>query len=218
MKILVVDDHQLFVDGLERILLPAFTSLSVTKAYKADDALQLLDEQQDFDLILLDLGLPGTNGLDLLRTIMARKLWIPVVVLSALDEIRVIKQLIRSGAMGFVPKSYNSHEVINALKLVLSGETYLPEDLQERLSGFHDQSGNTTQAAIDRSGLTRRQLDVLSLLGRGYSNKEIASKLYLTNNTVKSHIKSLFRSLGVSNRLACIRSAEELGLLNPPPD
>lgn len=213
MHILIIDDHQLFIEGLRHVLVQAIDALAITEAHNADEALQSLEDKPDFDLILLDLSLPGLDGIDLLKAIMSRKLWIPIAVLSAQEDVRIIKQAIDAGALGFIPKSHNSQSLIDALKKILNGEIYLPEELRQRVAKISTQREKETTTGFSRYSLTRRQFEVLGLLAKGYSNKDIAKSLYLTENTVKSHISAIFQALEVSNRIACIRCAEENGLL-----
>lgn len=215
MHILIIDDHPLFTEGLQHVLHQSFDPLSITMAYSVSEAQRVLDESTNFQLILLDLSLPDLNGIELLQNIIARQLWIPVVILSAQEDTRIIKHAIRTGALGFIPKSHNSTDLINALKIVLRGEVYLPKNIHERL---RSQAIDSSVANFRSHGLTKRQFEVLSLMAMGNSNKEIASSLFLTNNTVKTHISAIFKALQVTSRLNCILYAEEIGLLTSSAD
>jgi len=217
MRILVVDDHQLFLEGLRMVLQSLGPDVEILQARDGAAALQAV-EANDLELILLDLNMPGVDGLAILQSLAERQLWIPTVILSASDDLVQIHRALELGALGFISKSAHSREMLGALRDVLRGDVYIPPDLRlglQRLQRTRNgaPAGNP---ALQRYGITPRQHEVLRLLARGYSNQQIAETLFLSEHTVKSHVKALFSALHVSNRTECARAAEHAGLLAGP--
>ena len=216
MKILVADDHALFRDGLRYLLGQLGAPVEVFEAKDGAGALELVGLHPDLELVLLDLAMPGIDGLAGLRLLRARCPAVPVVILSGSEEPADVRQALDAGALGFIPKSSTSQVMLNALRLVLSGGTYLPPSYLERTQGMRVP---LAASSVDSLGLTPRQLDVLRLLGQGHSNKEIARVLELAEGTVKLHISAILRALGVNNRTrAVVAAARLLGLAEQRPD
>ena len=215
MKILVADDHALFRDGLRYLLGQLDGFVEILEAKDGATALELAGIHLDLDLVLLDLGMPGIDGLAGLRLLRARHPALPVVILSGSEESADARQAFGVGALGFIPKSSSAQVMLSALRLVLSGGMYLPPFYAERAQGARVP---IAPSSVDSLGLTPRQLDVLRLLGRGQSNKEIARVLQLAEGTVKLHITAILRALGVNNRTrAVVAAARMLGLAGLPP-
>ena len=159
-------------------------------AQDADAAMQEL-QREDYDLVLLDLMLPGINGMAFLGVLRKRFPSLPVVILSALDDPDTVARAMRQGASGFVPKYSSSEDLLDALRQVMAGVVFLPQQLQEAHSG---------RSLAERYGITAGQMRVLELLGQGKTNREIADLLGLTEGTVKIHVSAIFKALKVSNR------------------
>ncbi len=189
-KILVVDDHALVREGLMQTLHQLEGEVVCVGAEDADAALQAL-QTQDYDLLLLDLMLPGINGMAFLGVLRKRFPELPVVILSALDDPDTVARAMRSGAAGFVPKYSSSEDLLSALRQVLAGAVFLPQGLQDNQGG---------RSLAERYGITAGQMRVLELLGQGKTNREIADLLGLTEGTVKIHVSAIFKALKVSNR------------------
>jgi DNA-binding NarL/FixJ family response regulator len=213
MKILVIDDHPLFLDGLLQVLLQLDPDVAAVQVTNAEAALERLTTDQDFQLILVDIGMPGMDGLDLLKTLAERELWIPAVVISAHDNPRSITRALDAGALGFIPKSFGAEELLGALQKVLKGEIFLPESVKRHIRQLRPAEGNVQAGAGHQHGVTPRQIRVLELLAKGFSNRKIALAMNLSEHTVKSHLKTLFAALNADNRTACVHKAEQLGLI-----
>jgi len=203
MKILIVDDHALFREGLCYVLKSLEAQVSILEASNYDSALQCVSENPDIDLILLDLHLPGKNGFAILSALIQQYPALPVVIISASNQHSDIQRTIDAGAMGYIPKDTTSAVMLNALRLILSGGIYVPQSLPHQNSQTSDNNA---------SNLTPRQLQVLALLTQGDSNKEIAFKIDIAEATVKMHITSILKTLGVSNRTQAALAAEKMGL------
>jgi DNA-binding NarL/FixJ family response regulator len=193
LKILVVEDHALVREGLLQTLRGLEEGVEAVGAQDADDALRWLDAGEDYDLILLDLMLPGTHGMGFLGVLRKRFPAIPVVILSAMDDADTVGRAMKQGASGFVPKSSSSQVLIDGLRQVLDGEIYLPDKLRDR-------QGTRSRSGSDRYGLTPGQVRVLELLTQGKTNRQIADLLGLTEGTVKIHVSAILRALNVTNR------------------
>lgn len=209
-QILAIDDHPLFVDGLKMLLKQHGRASSVRITNNANDALALLDQGYEPDLVLLDLNLPGMGGFSLLRILQQRGLLSPILVVSASQSIHDARSALENGAMGFVSKASHSDELLEAIDSVLNGDPYLPPEWRDSLSG----NGDEARASLARqAGITGRQLEILHLLAQGYANKMIAYELGLSEATVKVHLREVFKALKVTNRTACVKAANDMGLL-----
>ncbi|MCU7836383.1 MAG: response regulator transcription factor [gamma proteobacterium symbiont of Taylorina sp.] len=210
MKILVADDHQLFIDGIHHILNKLDSNVVITETVCADQAILVLESGQEFDLILIDLCMPGMDGMSILQRMHERGVWLPLVVVSSVENIYTIKSSLDAGALGFIPKSHSSQQMIAALNAILEGEIYIPPEIEKQIDNLETRrplEETINNNSLKNSGITRRQFDVLKLLAKGYSNKQIATTLFLTEHTIKSHIRALFSALDASNRTECVQNA-----------
>ncbi len=204
LRLLLVDDHPLFLDGLRVVLENACENVEVTSVGCMERAMAALEATEDFDLITLDWSLPDGKGVALLRYIQGRRLFIPVLVVSATENPMDLRLAMNCGASGFVSKSLGRAALLQAIAQVLQGEV----PIDAGLAGSLDAESNPASP-----GLTARQKEVLGLLGRGWSNKRICAELRLTEHTVKTHLKALFQLLAARNRTECVRKAQVLGLV-----
>ncbi|VFU09548.1 Glycerol metabolism activator [Methylocella tundrae] len=199
-KILIADDHPV----LRRALCEVMSSLLPPDdliCLEAADRAQLFGvlENEEVDLILLDLCMPGMTGLPELVGIRNLAPATPVVVISALFDDGIVAQALNCGAAGFIPKSSSLEALAAALKTVLDGGVYVPGG-----SLSDEKCAQKRGASADIDPLTPRQLAVLGLLAEGKSNKEIARELSISDLTVKVHITTIFRKLGVATRTQAI--------------
>lgn len=214
MRILLVDDHTLFREALLHVLRHFDSTAVVIEASTVREALRLATHYHDLDLILLDLTLPGLNGLSALPELHGLRPTVPLVILSASEDCTDVRQALDAGAMGYIPKSSSSHEMIAALHLVLAGEVYVPTALLEALEALENAptpvaAPSTGERAID--GLTPRQVEVLCLMGQGLSNKAICRRLNLAEGTVKLHVTAIMRALNTGNRTQTVIEAARRG-------
>lgn len=219
MKILLIDDHLLFLEGLRLVLeqLELDTKLTIFEASSSEQAKSLLLEHgNDFSLALVDLNFPEGDGLEFIATLTTGAIIVPAIVISAEENLVRIKQSLDLGAMGFIPKSLGSVEIKNAIEQVLSGTPYVPAHIRTRLARIGQsspQSSDSIQIKRIQLGISKRQYDTLVLLAQGYSNRKIAEELHLSVSTIKSHVSMLFQQLGATNRTECLLIAKERGLL-----
>lgn len=204
LHFLIVDDHKLFAAGLTTVLRQHFPDSRISECHSGVRALALLEEQNDYDLVLLDIELPAINGLDLLRAVKSRNLPSQIVVLSASTEDRQVIEAMREGALGYITKTSSPETMVSELQKVLDGDTSVPAHLAEAVRA--DAQGDNGSR---RGGVSARQLEVLRLMELGRTNKQIAEILNISQSTVKFHIAGLFRQLGVKTRTECIHVARE---------
>ncbi|MCZ7653091.1 MAG: response regulator transcription factor [Rhodocyclaceae bacterium] len=164
LRLLVIDDHAMVREGLQQLLRKLGPSVAQYEAQDAESALLLMETEKEFDLVLLDIMLPGTNGLSLLGILRKRFPAVPVVLLSALDDLDTINRAMRLGAAGYVAKSVSGEMLLDALRRVLAGEVYLPPLLQDKLSMSLGQGAGRGRNLNDRYGLTEGQRRVTELL------------------------------------------------------
>ena len=213
MKILHIDDHKIFTQGLALALEAGLDDTRVVCGSSASEALALLDEHDDVDLAILDLGMPGIDGHGLIDAFNERHLTLPIVVMSAVEDPWQIRDCLNAGAVGFIPKTFGQEDIIHAIRHIIGGNIYLPDALKERLSRLPEKYVPESRRVAKGLHLNKRQMDVLGLMQRGYGNREIADILCISEHTVKSHARVLYQALGVGGRLECVREAERCGLL-----
>ncbi len=212
LKLLVADDHPLFRAGLRHLLDRLADQVEIVEAGSADQAFEHL-AGDGFDLVLIDLIMPGMSGFESLRLICDQVPGTPVVVVSVKEGADDVRQAIDSGATGYIPKSSSPEVLVNALKLVFSGGVYLPPNLLSAAPPDADWQAvgrvKTFPARGALARLTPRQREVLALMAEGKSNKEIAKELGLAAGTVKIHVSSIFKALNVNNRTLAVIAARE---------
>ena len=212
MRILIIDDHQLFIDGIRHIVYLLDEHVDIIEANSAAEGLRHLESARDIDLVMLDLHMPGLDGTTVIQHHRTQSACLPIVIISGDDDPDTIRSVINAGAMGFIPKSYSSEKLLAALRTILDGEIYIPESSPPPDSD-HYYSHKCNNIA-NSNGITKRQLQVLELIASGYSNKKISDLLFLTENTVKTHVSALFKTLEASNRTECVNKARSKGVIS----
>ena len=220
MMVLLVDDHPLFREGLALLLRPLVDELTVVEAGTCEEAFAVLDEQEPPHLVLMDLALPGMNGIDGIAVLHERFPHVPLVALSSADDRDTVLRALDAGAMGFVPKSSTSAVMLGALRLILANGIYLPPSafLAGPTGPALPQTVQAEAIAARSSGagadlgLTPRQEEVLQLILRGLPLKLIARELNLSLGTVKAHTSAVLRALNVTTRTQAVVVAGGMGL------
>lgn len=207
MRILIVDDHQLFIDGISLVLNKIESDVEIMASTRAEEAIGILESSGDFDLVLVDLIMPGIGGLSIVHRMHEKGIWLPLVVVSGEDNLRVIKSALDMGALGFIPKSFSGQEMLAALTSILDGNIFVPTALDQKLKALK------ARRSASQGNLTKRQQQVLELIAQGYSNHQIATTLFLTEHTVKAHVSALFAELNASNRTDCVQIAQRQGII-----
>lgn len=203
MKVLIADDHELILDTLLAFI-EAAGGIDVTTAPDFPSARALIESQGPFDLVLLDLNMPGMNGMEGLQTAIGMENAVRVALLTGDASRGLAEKVLEMGAAGFVPKTLPAKSLVNAIKFMAMGEQYLP-------AGFKAAESLEDQHPLAQK-LTERERQVLKGLTEGKSNKEIARDLDLSEPTIKLHVKTLYRKVGASNRTQAALIAREAGL------
>jgi len=211
MNILIVDDHPVLREGISALLRQDGTDTVVLQAGSASEALQLINDYADLDVIVLDLMLPGMGGLQALTEFAKIRPELPVIMLSSSEDPRDARQAFAHGALGYVPKSSSRYALLSAIKLVLNGDLYVPKLLVE--PGPEARTTTFTPQGEASLSLTERQIDVLRLICDGRPNKTIATELGLSEKTVKTHITAIFKALKVANRTQAATVGRKAGLI-----
>ena len=213
LKVLVIDDHPLVQEGVAAALEALGHDVDVIAAADSEQGLAAAAANPDIDLVLLDLALPGMSGLGVISDLHQRFPSLPVVVLSALEDPENIRSAISAGAMGFVPKSAQTRVLIEALRQVLEGNVSVPGTLGSAGVSAGATGASAAGSEPDIALLTLRQLEVLSRLCQGKTNKQIATDLGLSEKTVKAHVTAIFKVLGVVNRTQAVLVARRMGMI-----
>jgi DNA-binding NarL/FixJ family response regulator len=192
-RVLIADDHPLYCDALRAVVPQASPGAHIGEAASQAEVLAAVANDSAFDLVILDLNLKGAAGLSCLTALRRVAPTTPVVVVSAVDDPKIMRQVILGGATAYVPKSAPRQVLINALRAILAGGSYMPAEV---ISALRER-----RVAQPSGELTLRQKKVLALLARGLSNKQIARTLDISEITVKAHVSAIYRKLGVANRV-----------------
>ena len=214
LNVLIIDDHNLFRSGLRLLLSDLDERIGFLESEGVEQASQYFGRQ--VEIVLLDMNLRGVSGMDALREVRQGLPDATIVVLSSEEDLSLVRDVIEKGAAGYIPKSSTPEVLIQALRLILAGGTYLPEMV---LSGQNSESGErsefkpgATKEPI-HTGMSPRQTDALLLAVQGKSNKVIARELSIAEGTVKLHLSAAYRALGVNNRTEAVYAAADLGIV-----
>lgn len=216
MHVLIADDHRLVIEGVKLKMAELAETVDFTVAMTAQELMNVLAKADvDYGLALLDLSIPGANGLSHIEQVRNEHPTLPVVVLSGSEDAGLMRRLLDLGVLGFIPKAYSPDVMLSAVRLVLSGGVYIPPMMLGQVSAAAPAAVTPAVAApesIDslRRILTERQVDVLRLLSQGKPNKLIARDLGISEGTVKIHLAAIYRALNVRNRTEAVVASRKL--------
>ena len=206
-RVLIADDHPLVRDGLRTVISVAFDQADLFEASSVAEAVEIIEREGDFDLVLLDLNMPDAEGFSGLKLLRDRFPSLPIVMVSAAADGHVASGAIANGAAGFIPKSLKRSQIVGAIQSILAGNIYLPED-------FGMPTGADTEMADIRrriDTLTPQQRVVLGLVVAGKLNKQIAYELDVSMTTVKAHVSAILAKLNVYSRTQAVILANKVG-------
>jgi DNA-binding NarL/FixJ family response regulator len=203
LKLLIADDHELMLEGI-RMALSTAPDIELVGATTSGTQVLPLVRQTTPDVVLLDLRMPGMDGLRCLEGIRERHPAVKVIILSGSEEPDVIEAAFRRGAVGYILKRIDPADLAPVIRQVLDGNVFYPLESRPAVPELGD------------SGLTGRETDILKALADGLSNKQIARQFWLSEQTIKFHLTNIYRKLGVSSRTEAVRHAYERGLIENP--
>lgn len=212
IRVVVVDDQTLVRQGIRSLLDLATDVMVVDEAADGDAALQAI-AGHDPDVVLLDLRMPGRDGLGTLAALHERGSTVPVLVLTTFDDHDLVLQALRAGAKGYLLKDVTLEQVLRAIRTLAQGGSLVQPAITDRLLHAVDGLPSAVEEVVPVATLTPRELDVLRLVAGGYANREIASALHLAEGTVKNHVSSVLLKLGARDRTRAVLRALHVGLL-----
>ena len=198
INIFIVDDHRLFKDGLKSLLSIDNEINILGEASNGKELLKKLEDQAP-DVILLDINMPEMDGVEVLRILAKSHAQIRLCIISTHDDARLVREIWKLGAQGYILKSSSSdEELIRAIKIIHEGGTYYSKEINEKLRKLSNGPGNSPESVLPIS-ITKREIEILKLVAMEYTSKEIAKELFISTNTVETHKKNLFRKLNVKS-------------------
>ena len=213
MKVLIVDDHTLVRHGLASVLGQRFPEAEVEEAPGSDEAVELL-KTDPVDVCLVDIRMPGRDGLELLKEIKATWPATRVIILTSYDHSRYVKAALAEGADGYLLKDASPQDLDQAIRVAMAGGGNVLSPRAMR--SLFEEGDRPTEEDVDTprhpDNLTKRELDILALLAEGRSNRDISRHLFLSEKTVKAHLAAVFRKLGVTNRTQAAMAAVGMGM------
>ncbi|MFT5221190.1 MAG: DNA-binding NarL/FixJ family response regulator [Planctomycetota bacterium] len=207
VRVMVADDHPLFREAIVHLLKRSISNVTVDETSSMAQLKASLHNNADISLLLLDLKFSDTNGIDGLLYIKKTFPSIPVIVISAYDDLSVIQDSLRYGASGFIPKQLGLDDIATAIQAVLDGDMWFPDAIAEPVDALE-----SSNKMPDFASLTATQLKVLTLLRDGKPSKEMADLMSVTEATIKAHLTEIFRKLKVRNRTQAVVIAKQLDL------
>ena len=217
VKIAVIDDHRIFLDGIS-LLIDGMEECFTVESFNAPlEFLRDAEAGKSFDLVICDLIMNAMNGLAFVAALRSRSKTLPILMLSGINTAPPIDDVKRLGANGFVHKSVENDILKTAIQTLLAGGIFFEDGLGDShiqtVIDDPENDGDTAYNGKAMPKLAMRQIEVLRLIGEGATNKEISKALTISENTVKTHLKQIFLELGVNKRTACVRKAQTLGLI-----
>lgn len=205
---MLVDDHDIVMDGIASIVSEAPNLQVVGKASSVDMAKELLSQLSP-DLVLTDISLGESTGLELTKYIIAKNPSIKVIVLTMHDSVQHISSLLGAGAMGYLLKNVRQNELFLAIQQVMEGKQYIQQSIAVR----YTKSLNAQQEAAKQSQLSPREIEIIRLIAKEYTTSQISKELFLSEHTVETHRKNIIRKTGVKSIVGLMNYAREQGLL-----
>ena len=198
IKIFIIDDHQLIIEGIHA-LLEGEKEIEWLGSAKAPDELMAFLKKKQPDVLLMDINLPQKNGLELCKEVKQKYPAIHIIGLSTTDQQSVIRKMLENGASGYLLKDALKNEIITAIETVVKGKSYVNYSVSEILKN--------KLVNLELPMLTRREKEVLELISEGFTNQEVADKLFLDITTINSHRKNMLTKYGVKNTAALVKLA-----------
>jgi DNA-binding NarL/FixJ family response regulator len=203
IRVLLGDDHTLVRQGLRRVIESTDGIEVIGEAASGTEMVRLVKEAEP-DVVVLDIRMPEMDGIEACRQILAQTPGTKVVMLTAYDDRHFVVEAVRAGAQGYVLKSKDADHLLQAIRLVQEGHMVIDPELVLALA---DELSVATERDVSAERLTEREIEVLQLLAFGYTNRDIAKRLYISPDTVKTHLEHIYQKLGASDRTAAVAEA-----------
>ncbi len=214
VRLLVADDHALFREGLKALLSATPGIEMVGEAATGEDTVALAEEKQP-DIVLMDINMPGMDGIQATRRILRANPTVGVIMVTMLEDDASLFAAMRAGARGYVLKGAQPQELLQAVRAVADGQALFGAPIAARIMGFFEDIEVDLKSTLPRDAfpeLTPRELEVLELIAQGANNSQIAERLVISDKTVRNHITSVFSKLQVADRAQAIIKARDAGL------
>lgn len=214
IKVLIADDHNMFVEGLESILMDEEDIQVVAKCYEGNSIFPAVKENE-IDVILLDINLPEVSGIEVCRRLHTENPQIKILALSMYNDESFVTEILKHGALGYILKNTGKKELVRAIKQVNDGQSYFSEEVTETImkSLLNQRQKGKQKTLIETPKISRREKEVLELIVQEYTTQEIAEKLFISLKTVESHRRSLLTKLNVRNTAGLVRVTVEHKLI-----
>ncbi len=211
IKIVLADDHNIVLDGLKSLIRETPDIEVIGAAHNGNEALQIISlNRSEIDIAVLDIEMPVMDGLETTRRILADFPKIKVLILTMHEKDSFIQEIVKAGASGYILKDHSSNELVNALRTIDAGQDYF----SNRVKDVIFKSLQNKEKSNQEIKLTKREKEVLRLIGRSFSSKEMASELNVAPSTIETHVRNLFDKLGAKNRMDLVRYAINNGYLD----
>ncbi len=207
INVLIADDHVIMRNGLKQVCDSMGDVTVAGEAENGDEVLKAIERQQ-FDLLILDLTMPGISGIELIKSIRVKQAKLPILVFSMRHELQVAQQALQAGATGFVTKGSGPNILAPAIRMVATGATFIDSAILEKMM-FEKQSN----APVQKQRLSERELQIMRLFGQGKSLKEIADELCISSKTVTTHKARLMQKMNLQSNAELVLYATEYGLI-----
>jgi len=210
IRLAIIDDHAVVIDGL-KTMLGTFPQLHIMLTAQAGAELLYELETASPDVLLMDIQMPGANGIDLCKQLAKKHPSLKIIAFTSFDDSNYVKQIFRSGAKGYLLKSSDKHTIVKAIEAVMEGEEYMDEAikrilLQESITG--------QRRSLFEVPLTKRETEILKLIAEGHSSQEIADKLFIGLRTVEAHRLNINQKFDVKNTAGLVKEAIKRGLID----
>lgn len=213
IKILIADDHTMFVDGIESILASEKDFQIIGRCYTGPEVIEFVQKETP-DILLLDVNLPGKNGMDVCKELSEIKPSVKVLAISMFNEESFVSEILNNGAKGYILKNTGREELYKAIRTVSKGDSYFSKEVTETImKGLMNQRKASSKTNTSIPKLSRREKEVLKLIAQEFTTQEIADNLYISLKTVESHRSSLLSKLNARNSVGLVRIALENDLL-----
>lgn len=217
IRVLIVDDHQLMVEGLKSLLEDEEDIAFVAGANSMDETLEFLNHNE-IDVILMDINMPGGSGIEATEKVKKMYPAVKIIALTMHDDISVITRMVKAGASGYILKRTHMNEVIEAVRIVHNNGRYLSSNTQKILMDNLGSAGGVTDVNEDHKPvLSAREIEVLNLIAKEYNNEQIAEKLFISERTVEAHRRNIFIKTETKTIVGLIKYAIHKGLIETEP-